>query len=477
MENFSYHIPFYVVNQGVATSGHSSDLSGGQVGLFDRATFSVATAIGNGKEFFFAQGPIGGLDWYGNATSVSHKSPFFYGKDVEDIYLSKPQRLRNEEWVIGYNGSPSSVGLRYVKGEPIRFHMYFHGNPTYRFFNGPKQYVISHTPGLDCDVPCTGSDCPEGVVDCLTETKAWINDINNNVELRKFGVTAKLVTNTYSAAATAMIKYCLEICDNGTNVDLLAVQAQAPVGSVVERTSRDGATSTYQICIEDDEETTPADFQQSNSVLAAVCDECPSGSFLIEAKDVFIIRRPIVGGEDFSTAASRDTYANVVWSDYATAESITTSTTTTSTTTAAGTFNADATFIANDGAVAIVKVKFPEGTELTAIGADIIEFSHTEAAVCVFDAPAAVAWTTCGTGIRSQRTLRIKNINRPDCDAEGDRIDDLEIVLAGVEGIDLESLAVVAGDGCKDDYTVDQLSVDCLDEACLTENVTFFVTL
>ena len=43
MENISYHVPFYVVNGGIATSGHSADLTAGKVGIFERATFSVAT--------------------------------------------------------------------------------------------------------------------------------------------------------------------------------------------------------------------------------------------------------------------------------------------------------------------------------------------------------------------------------------------------------------------------------------------------
>jgi len=86
MENFSYHVPFYVVNGGIATSGHSADLTPGKVGLFDRNTFSVATAIGNGKELFFAQGANGGLDWYGAEVRNSHKSPFFFAKDVELLY-------------------------------------------------------------------------------------------------------------------------------------------------------------------------------------------------------------------------------------------------------------------------------------------------------------------------------------------------------------------------------------------------------
>src|SRR5687767_7484389 len=111
MENFSYHVPFYVVTGGIKTSGHSSELPAGAIGLYDRSTFSVATAAGNGKEIFFAQGPIGGKDWYGNPSSGTHKSPFFFGKDVDNMYLSLPQTIQNEEWVIGYNGSTSSKSL------------------------------------------------------------------------------------------------------------------------------------------------------------------------------------------------------------------------------------------------------------------------------------------------------------------------------------------------------------------------------
>src|SRR6478735_1577488 len=129
MENNSYHLPFYVVTGGVKLSGHSSDLLGGAVGLYDRSTFSVATSIGNGKEFFFAQGNIGGKDWYGHPVTETHKSAYFFGKDVEDIRLSLPQTIQNEEWVVGFNGSPSSVGLSYEKGKPVRIKMYFHGDP------------------------------------------------------------------------------------------------------------------------------------------------------------------------------------------------------------------------------------------------------------------------------------------------------------------------------------------------------------
>lgn len=475
MENFSYHVPFYVVNGGVATSGHSADLKPGQIGLFDRNTFSVATSSGNGKEFFFAQGSQGGLDWYGAPVKVSHKSPFFLGKDIEKdgIYLSKAQRVTNEEWVIGYNGSASSKSLSFAKGEATRIKFYFSGQPIYRFFNGPKEYVVSYTPSEDCATPCESGDCPEGITDCQDSTKALIDLINNHTELRKFGVTAKYVSSTYSAASANMTKWCITLCDNGDAQALNAVVAQAPVGVNVVRTVRSGSKSTYQFC-QKTSAAAPSAFVQSGSVLEAVCGECESGSFLIPEKDVYMVRRPVVGGEDFSTDASKNTYAGVVWQAYATAASITTSTSTTSTTTGAGfDANPDATFVGLDGSVVIVKVKFASGTTISPLGSDTVEFSHTEAAVCVYDDPAPIAWTSCGTGISSSRTLKLKNIARPDCNASGNRLADITATLTGVVGVDTDTLTKIAGDSCMDDYTVVQTSVDCLDEDCLTNNVSF----
>lgn len=476
MENNSYHVPFYVVTGGVATSGHSADLTAGKVGIFDRATFSVATGIGNGKEFFFAQGATGGLDWYGQSVKNSHKSPFFFGHDVEDMYLSRPQTIANEEWVIGFNGSPSSKSFSFVKGEALRIKFYFHGQPVYRFFNGPKEFVISYTPKEDCTAPCAGGDCPDPITDCLTHTQALVDSINKHPELRKFGVTAKLVTADYQAASNTATKYCITLCDNGDALALQAVQATVPAGYTAVRTVRNGAQSTYQVCTLNSAtkgDNPPADFTQKGSVLLAVCDDCPSGSWLLGAKDVYLVTRPIVGGEDFTTAANRDTYANTIWAAYASAASITTTTSTTSTTTATGTLpNDDAVFVAWGNGEAVVKLKFAQGTTVDALGADKVAFEYTQPAECIFDDPDPIAWEECGEGISSSRSLIIKNINRLDCDG-GYRVDDIKAALAGVAGIDINSVTRVPGTDCMDDYTVDQNSMDCLDEGCLTSNVTF----
>lgn len=454
MENFSYHVPFYVVTGGVDLAGHSSELTPGQVGLFDRQTWSVATQAGQGKEFFFAQGHNGGKDWNLQNVSESHKSPFFLAKDVENIWLSRPVRLQNEEWVIGFNGSTSSKGLTFQKGKATRVKLYFFGQPTYRFFGGPKEYVVSYTPPVDCVEPCTEPDCEEPIVDCLVHTQALINQINEHVELQKFGVRAQLVNAPFTAATPNMEKYCLTICDNGDVLSLQKVQAQAPAGVTVERISRAGAMSTYQFC-QPMPDAAPADFTQTGSVLQAVCENCPSGSSLVAASDVYMVKRILAAGTSLVDDAARDTFADAVGTTY-------------------GANDAGSTFQAQDGALGVVKIKVAKGTAVTASGSDVVEFSHTEEAQCVFANPAPIAWGACGTGVRSSRTLRINNLRRPDCDTAGDRLEDLEVMLAGVKGIKIDTLTKIAGVACVDDYTVEQWSNDCVsEEDCISNEVTF----
>lgn len=543
MENFSYHVPFYVVTGGIDLAGHSSELTAGQVGLFDRSTFSVATGAGNGKEFFFAQGNIGGKDWYGQPVTESHKSPFFFGEDVSNMYMSTPQTIQNEEWVIGFNGAASSVGLSYEKGKAVRVKMYFHGNPIYRFFGGPKEYVVSYTPTEDCVTPCTADDCPDAISDCLTHTQALIDKINTHTELKKFGVTAKLVNTPFTAVTPNMTKWCLDVCDNGDVVALQAVQAQYP-GIKISRKSRVGSTSTYEFCqltTADD----PVDFTQSGSVLLAECgDTCPADSTLTNASSTYYVQRPLSGSTDLSTSGAQQTYADTFEAAYgvagrtfdgatdvevvAASDAITivdhgfqtgakvvyadgggtqltgltdgntyyvirvTSSTLKLASSlanalagtaiaiadgvgAAHTLTAEvtATYIGNNGSTATVKLVTTGEVALTAILSDTIEFSHTIGATCVFDAPADIAWASCGTGISSERTMKIKQLNRPDCDSAGDRLEDLTSILAGVEGIQIATLTKIAGTACADDYTVVQSSIDCLPEDCLTNNVTF----
>lgn len=532
MENFSYHVPVYVVTGGVDLEGHVADLPAGGVGIYDRATFSVATSSGNGKELFFAQGGIGGKDWYAQPVKESHKSPYFMASEVENIYLSLPKRIQNEEWIIGYNGSASSKGLSFEKGKATRLKFFFHGNPTFRFFAAPKEYVVSYTPEEDCTTPCNEPDCPDGISDCLTHTKALIDKINTHTELYKFGVKASLVVYPYSSTVANMEKYKLEVCDNGDVLALNEVKAQYP-SLTITRTKREGSTSTYEFC-QPEPDSAPAAFQQSADVSLAVCSECPTGSTLTSAKDVYYVTRVISDSTDVSTLAATvanayETVATIATADVSTGDDEITETAhkfvtgqkvtyangggtdmtgltnntdyfviktgantfklaTTYANAVAGTAinitgtgnNAQTlravytgTFTSQSAGTALIKVVVDSGADMTTIGSDVVNFSHTIGETCVFSTPAAISWVANGTGIRSSRDLKLKSIKRTDCTA-ADRLAEIETALAGVKGIQLDTLDVIEGEGCADDYTVSQWSQDCLtEEECLTNNVTF----
>lgn len=542
MENFSYHVPTYIVTGGVATSGHSSTITAGQISLIDRQTWSVATAAGNGKEFFFAQGAIGGFDWNGNAVTDTHKSPYFFAKNVTNMYKSLPSRLVNEEWVIGYDGSASSQGFTFTAGKTTRLKFIFSGDPIYRKFGGPKEYQVSYTVPVDCTDPLCVADCTTTTLDCKPHTMKLIDLINNHIELKQFGVQAKLVTDTYVAGTPTYTNYHLSVCDTGDAIALQKVQAQIGSGSLVTRTGRSGSTSSYQIC----RLTTtglPSAFTQAGAIELAVCDVCPTGTTFAAGSSEWIVSRPLAGTEDLDDSTARQTFSDAIGTQYETATKrtfdatdaavvilateklvfaaheyetgdrvtythgggtaiggLTTATdyyvikvdenniqlATTLALAYAGTEIAlsagavgtthtltpviTATFLANLSSVAQVKLVTGRRMTLTATLSDVVVAGAVKGAKCSYADASTIAWTAGDTGMASSRTLKTK-LKRPDCNASGDRLVELTALVALYPT--LSALTKIAGDGCVDEYTVVQASIDCLPEGCLTENVTF----
>lgn len=450
MENFSIHAPFFVATNGVASSGHSSDLAGGQIGLFDRQNFSIATVSGLAKELFLAQGAIGGKDWYGNPVTDSHKSPFFLAKDVKNMYKSLPAKIQNEEWIVGFDGSASSKSLEFAKGIPFHLKMYFHGEPVYRMFNAPKEYVVSYSAPVNCTTDCA-SGCDADRMDPKPHAMKLIDQINKHVELKKLGVKAMLVESTFSAAATTKEKFLLTIFDEGTGVSLAQVKAQYP-GKDIKVISREGVKTIYAL-YELTSDADPSAFQYKGSSLSlSACGTCPSGFTLVAGTKTYYITRPLAGTEDFTTTNLQQTFANSVKTAYS--------------------LTGVATYVGNNGATAFVKIIVADTVSVTAILADTVSLEGQVAAQCQSGAGATQAWVADGNGIAGERTLKIK-LQRPDCDSNGDRLADITAALTGVANINIGTLTKIAGTGCFDEYTVTQGSDDYLDEGCLTSNASF----
>ncbi len=126
-----------------------------------------------------------------------------------------------------------------------------------------------------------------------------------------------------------------------------------------------------------------------------------------------------------------------------------------------------ATFLANTSGTAIVELKAPAGVELTAVLSDSVVFTEEESTTCTPTAGSTVAWVaTNGVGYRATRDLCI-SLNRNVC-TDGNRLAELQAFYLNNPLYVAGSLAVVAGDDCRDSYTLTQLADGFSTDGCLS---------
>ena len=472
LHEFPY--PVIPVSGSVVTSGQFGDLKdlagSHSVGIFDAQTYGIATGSGNGKEFFIGYSSEHTRDaltkfWTGMA--LPKKTQIFKGSDVMSFEYSDPQQLQNEEWVIGYDGTSASQSLVFKKDSKYGIKILLKGSPTLRAFNKILEHEVWVKTTNTCNDNCT-EGCDDGL-DCLKYTTLLAQNINNHPELQLLGVKAKVIHSTYTATDKNMTKWQLEVCDEGDSNALAAVQVVIGTNAKVERISRVGSTSTYEICAPDT--FTPSDFVPTEHVALATCGTCPSGYTLVaETQSVYIVR-PLTPSTDLTSAAAQDTFADSVGSAYATSESITIT-------------DAQAVFVSNNGnGTATVRLEVPVGTDVTPLASDIVIVGAINAAYCDPDAAVTpIEWTETGDAYRGKRTLTT-TLERPDCDASGDRLAELTAFYAGNAEVVSGSIIISSagaeygGAGCADVYQIQQWSKGCSEDDCLSSDVLEFNNL
>jgi hypothetical protein len=132
-----------------------------------------------------------------------------------------------------------------------------------------------------------------------------------------------------------------------------------------------------------------------------------------------------------------------------------------------------AEFEAQANGNAIVDLKAPFGVELTALLSDSTVKTNSSGTTCSPAAATSIAWvTTAGVGYRSTRSLCI-SLNRLDC-AGGNRLAELQAFYASNPLYVAASLALTAGDGCRDSYTLTQYADDFSTDGCLSSDTPVF---
>lgn len=441
MTNSSFGYPV-IVAKGVATDKHVADLLPLEFGVFDKKTNSVATAAGNGKEFYLAFGSPHTKDQltkFYSGMRAPKKSESFLGKEVVSFQKAYPQRPKNEEWVLGYSGSSDDNSLVFECGKNYEFKVKLFGEPAFQRFNKTVERIISYqTPccGDDCNAPCDGTK-----LDVKEHTRKLAEAINNDVELRELKIHAQPVFSDFSATVANAWFYELTVSDNGDADALFAVQRAYAYGKDISRKSYVNGKSTY---IVGPRTSAPANFTPSSPVLLSNCGTCPDGYTLSTAYDTWIVRRVVAQGTDLDDNTAKATYAAAVVTAYSGV-------------------GGSGVFLGLDGAVAVVKINIAAGTAVAPVAntSDVVEKIASVPAVCTPDAGATpIAWVEAEAGYTTTRYLTV-TVGKLDCSEAVDTVvGDIEASLAHVPSFVVGSATDITpvGDACTKKFRITQTS-------------------
>lgn len=426
------HPPFLV--KSVASTGNTADLRFGQVGLFNQSTFQpVNVSTLNANDFvFFATGSFhttDSLGAYNNGLKQSIKSIFFRPADVLEIRKSAPIAAVNETMILGWDGVDNSTceSLSFTAGSTYRFQVRVWGEDVYATYLHPVvrtfTMVTECDPSPNCTTGCVGSALDKG-----TYTMKMVDLINKDVELQKF-VKAEAILSGITTPSTSGVSWTITVADNGDALGLAAVQAAFPTYTIT-RQSYNTPYSTYQVIL--GSSVTPAAYTPTAAVLMANCaGACPSGYTLTAAFDTYTVTRAILSGA--SVAAISGAVATTYVSAAASAVSL-------------------ASYDENS---AVVIIKVPAGTTITASGTDIVTFVSTTEATCRASAGCSTVWIS---GVQYTYTTRQMCLTLPKpCGSTTSLSGELAAYLADVTSVS-GTVSVSGSSDCAENFLVTQIS-------------------
>tara|TARA_R100000455_G_C6271541_1_gene127814 strand:- start:266 stop:2638 length:2373 start_codon:yes stop_codon:yes gene_type:complete len=317
--------------QSVAPAGRGSlQLANGQVGLFRMASKSangalaVASLDGYGaKELFQLQVGTGRTQDAGGMTNKNFATIPFTREDILDVTVSTAKAPVYSSVTLGYNGtSGTGISLKENEATTVSLKLFGEQLSYLGFRDGVANMEFSIFSGApdacdNCLNPCATTSCTSIVRDLVDNIR--------NYELRAgsdagTGASIKVgdlvdVIGTYSCtpelvASSTTVKYNLTIEDEGTGEALASVASQYP-DSTVERISREGITSVYQLLSGGGLPTAyafPANTVTDDSGdereirILEECDTCPAGFTRIPASGDGFVYKIVVANDALSAS-------------------------------------------------------------------------------------------------------------------------------------------------------------------------------
>lgn len=522
-----YNLPVFIGTGAVLQTGDTSQLTAGQIGIFDAKTYkAVSGPIGKNQAIKVAAGSwhtkdklnrfVGGL-------KESDKTIDFLGGDILAFERSMPLVAQSEQWVLGWDGISDDT-IEFQEGHDYHFKVKVWGEDVYGTFLRPVDRFIHVKAGC--------ADPSDTVVPPKQFAKQIVDAINNDPELKYF-VKAEMIASDMTAATATHDLWQLTVNDDGSQEALAAVQ-QALGRTDITRVSRKGIVSVYEFCLAKTE-SAPAAFTAVGELDEAVCGTCPAGYTKTEAKEVYVITRPLAGTENLVGSSAQQTFADAIKAQYFApktfngasdvdpvtnqitltghglaantpvvysngggtsitgltsgntyyVKSVVSANVITLSATPGGavvditadgvgaahtlTVSATATFLSSNGAVATVKIAVDAVTaDLEAKLSDSLVKANTISAKCVPPAGSSVAWVDAGERYKTTRTLELTL--EKTCGG-ADRLDEIKAFYAGNSQVVANSITLHEAGTCNDTYRIQQYNNDCLVDGCLTNAI------
>lgn len=427
----------------IRTTGSTSDLKAGELGLFDAETFKAlaagATYTSNPK-VILAQGSFHTKDVLAlghGGLKESIKSRPIHGAHITEWRLAHPTRPQNHVVTVGYDGADITKDLTAFKDTVYKLRITVKGSPVSRFINHDIYHDFIYK--TECPDDCT-DNCPDPTTSGQV-AESFTKQINEHPYISPF-VKAEVLYHCGTPAtvpSVAQSVYQLSICDTGDGYAIAEVQRQYTT-AVVNRVSRSGSTSVYEICIPT-ASGAPAAFSNANLRVIPNCAVCPTGYTLVAQLYKFEIKRVDAGSGGNLTTVTSD-YTSVP----------------------------NATRVSYELGTSTYIIYKSTATVPAAVGTDTVIQAGVIDSVCTLNVATTVAWIKTADKYKTTRTLHLTLAKT--CGG-ANRLTDLQAFYAN-EPTRASAISVQTAGDCADVYTTTQSNNECLLNPCSShDNPTF----
>lgn len=445
----------------VAPEGlYTHELGPGQLGLFDPRTFKSITDASNINECFVAIGsyniPRDSSGIYGVKdqfnTAESYKSEAF--NKVVFFQAQNPQDQKPFIGYYGYNGTnPDCGGLGFTCGKNYIFEVRANGRvieDTYGQTEVSERYAVE----TDCCDPCDDS-CTALELSCKKYVDQLVAKMNHpRSRFSRFAnfYTVSQCGNVVTPVTYQATKWCLELCDAGDNAALSAVRGQyGTLNGEIVRSHRAGTTSTYTVCL--DGTKAPVDFKITKNSILATCDNCTGANQTLQPGGFMYVVTIDNDNTDLDAAA----WLAAVVALYPTAVEA---------------YKTGFQFGTSTYNVVLSEEFVGQAPADTTISI----LMGTKPAYCVDTTEELVKWEECGTATKYERTLCL-TMKKDECDTPTQEvIDEMNAYYNTKWGVILNSVTLVSESKCMMTVSIKQLSTNCAEEGCDTQEAPVFNT-